>query len=363
MTHLSDDRPFATREAIASLLSYLQNFTYRENNPMAVIDQLFDEAFYLESYPDVAVAVAAGQIPSGRSHFLPSGLQEGRTLISRFYRDDVEAQYLSENPDVAAVVRPGGLASGLQHYLGIGESEGQSLFSDGFDEEWYRRRYPDVAEAISLGVFTSGLEHYLAFGRGEIRSVSPLFELDYFNTYPDIEAARDGGGIYLSAADHYSVTGNFEGRQATFGGTSGDDTVVGGAAIDTLTGVQLDVADVCRVGRILIEGPCREYDSIGLNEQDVLIGGPGLDSFRLGIFLPVPDGPIPFYQGNGDVDFARIVDFEPGRDSLLLATRKGPDTGELILGTEFETTPEGIKVYAINDLSDPDISGFPLGRD
>ncbi|MEM1425531.1 MAG: hypothetical protein AAGF75_03105 [Cyanobacteria bacterium P01_H01_bin.130] len=328
---------------------------------MAVIDQLFDEAFYLESYPDVAAAVAAGQIPNGRSHFLASGIREGRTRINRFYRDDVEAQYLTQNPDVAAVVASGGLASGLQHYLGNGESEGRSLFSGGFDEEWYRRRYPDVAEAISQGIFTSGLEHYLAFGRGETRSASPLFELDYFDTYPDVRAARDAGGIYLSAADHYSATGNFEGRQATFSGTNGDDTVVGGAAIDTLTGVQLDVADSCFIGRVRVDGPCLEYDSFGLNEQDVLIGGPGLDSFRLGIAQPVPLGFQSFYQGNGDVDFARILNFEPGRDTLILATRNGP-ADAIASGTEFETTPEGIKVYAINAPT-ANVPGVPIPRD
>ncbi|MEM1427765.1 MAG: hypothetical protein AAGF75_14585 [Cyanobacteria bacterium P01_H01_bin.130] len=71
---------------------------------MAVLDRLFDEAFYLDSYPDVRAAVQAGVIPSGRSHFETSGIREGRTLISRFYRGDVEARYLAANPDVAAVV-------------------------------------------------------------------------------------------------------------------------------------------------------------------------------------------------------------------------------------------------------------------
>ena len=32
---------------------------------MAVLDQLFDEAFYLDSYPDVRAAVQAGIISSG----------------------------------------------------------------------------------------------------------------------------------------------------------------------------------------------------------------------------------------------------------------------------------------------------------
>jgi hypothetical protein len=47
--------------------------------------------------------------------------------------------------------------------------------------------------------------------------------------------------IYLSAADHFLHAGKFEGRAATFVGTKGNDLVVGNAAIDTLTGVELDV--------------------------------------------------------------------------------------------------------------------------
>ena len=82
---------------------------------MTGFSQLFEEAVYLDAYPDVAAAVASGQIPSGLVHFLNSGLQEGRTRISRFYRiGDGEARYLAANPDVAAVVESGGLASGLQ---------------------------------------------------------------------------------------------------------------------------------------------------------------------------------------------------------------------------------------------------------
>ncbi|MGD1851729.1 MAG: hypothetical protein ACFCBU_14435 [Cyanophyceae cyanobacterium] len=330
---------------------------------MTVLDRLFDEAYYLESNSDVAAAVEAGQIPSGLAHFLSSGIQEGRTRISRFYRDEVESQYLAANPDVAAVVASGGLAAGLQHFLGSGELEGRSLFPSGFDEQWYRQRYPDIVEAISQGVFTSGLEHYLAFGRGETRSVSPLFELDYFETYPDVETARDSGGIYLSAADHFSAAGNVEGRQATFSGTMGNDTVVGGAAIDTLTGVQLDVSNSCRLGRIIVEGPCREYDSFGSNEQVVLIGGPGADTFELGIVsnFPPPLCFQSFYQGYGDLDFARIVNFEPDRDSIVLASRNGP-ADVVASGTEFETTPEGIKIYALNDPT-ANVPGVPIPRD
>ena len=300
---------------------------------MAVLDRLFDEAFYLESYPDVRAAVQAGIIPSGRAHFETSGIREGRTLISRFYRDDVEFRYLAANQDVAAVVAAGGLASGLQHYLGNGEREGRSLFGEGFDEAWYRRRYPDVDQAINQGVFTSGLEHYLAFGRDEVRSVSQLFELDYFNSNGDVRAFRDSGGVFLSAADHFVANGRLGGRPATFSGTRGNDTVIGSAVLDTITGVELDV-----------EGGVRQYDSLGVSEQDVLIGGSGADAFELGYILTGQSGTfgIPFYRGNEDRDFARIQNFDVNADSILLPTPQnvGGATPEVFL----EAQADGVHV-------------------
>lgn len=329
---------------------------------MTVLDQLFDEAYYLQANPDVAAAVQAGQFSSGLAHFLSSGLQEGRTTISRFYRTfplgntpsggDVEVEYLSANPDVAAAVAAGQLASGLQHFVQSGEAEGRSLFPGTFNEDWYRRRYPDVAAAVSQGVFTSGLEHYLAFGRNERRSVSPLFELDYFNTNLDVAFVRDNGGVFLSAADHFLTLGRGEGRPASFSGTRGNDTVVGSASLDTLTGVELDVGGSGQ----------KEYASTGFNEQDVLIGGSGVDTFELGL------GPgelsragRSFYQGNGDLDFARINNFEPGRDSIVLGTRNGA-AGVVVSGTAFETTPNGIEIYALNSPS-ADTPGVPIPRD
>ncbi|MEM9246501.1 MAG: hypothetical protein AAGA67_12285 [Cyanobacteria bacterium P01_F01_bin.153] len=294
---------------------------------MAVINRLFDEEFYLQSYPDIAAAVTAGQIPSGLAHFLASGIQEGRTRISRFYRDDVEARYLAANPDVAAAVAAGGLASGLQHYLGTGEAEGRSLFTDGFDEEWYRRRYPDVAEAINQGVFTSGLEHYLAFGRDEIRSVSPLFELNYYAQYTDVLTSRDNGGPFLSAADHFAISGEAEGRGVLFSGTQGNDTIVGSSAagsagIDTLTGVELDVGQ-CFVTSTLVGGQCREYDSRGVNEQDILIGGPGADAFELAVTVSSRSGSsstVVFYSGSEGEGFARIQNLDVEQDVILYPT-------------------------------------------
>ena len=310
---------------------------------MAVIDHLFNESWYLRSYPDVAAAVQAGQLPSGRAHFFGAGLQEGRTQISIFYDvREADSLYLEANPDVAEAVASGIFASGLHHYVNSGEQEGRALFPDGFDEDWYRNRYPDVAAAITQGEFTSGLEHYLAFGRDEIRSVSSLFEFDYDTLYPRVRS------IYLSAADHYAAAGQFEGRQVTFSGTSGNDTITGGATVDILTGVELDVDPL-----VSVLGTRRRYRSVGDGDQDVLIGGAGVDYFELGYrqtSLRLSFS-VNYYQGEGDLDFARIVNFEPGRDRLVLSNPVGPPRSGCDSGIDLEATPEGLKIYSLNETT------------
>ena len=84
---------------------------------------IFNENFYLASYPDVAAAVAAGTFSSGLQHFQLSGLTEGRILVSPNYN---EATYLQRYPDVAAAVAAGTFRSGLSHFIQSGYAEGRS---------------------------------------------------------------------------------------------------------------------------------------------------------------------------------------------------------------------------------------------
>ena len=80
---------------------------------------IFNEEFYLNSYPDVRNAVNAGAISSGLQHFQQFGLAEGRVNVSPYFD---EALYLRKYPDVAAAVSSGSLKSGLQHYIQSGEA-------------------------------------------------------------------------------------------------------------------------------------------------------------------------------------------------------------------------------------------------
>lgn len=83
-------------------------------------------------------------------------------------------------------------------------------------------------------------------------------------------------------------------------GGFGFDSLEGGSGNDTLTGVALD-----------------SFESPGAFEEDLLVGGTGSDTFVLGT------SELVFYDdgdplSGGDSDFARIVDFNPDRDSIQL---------------------------------------------
>ena len=80
---------------------------------------IFNEEYYLNSYPDVRNAVNARAVSSGFAHFPQFGLAEGRVNVSPYFD---EALYLRKYPDVAAVVSSGSLKSGLQHYIQSGEA-------------------------------------------------------------------------------------------------------------------------------------------------------------------------------------------------------------------------------------------------
>ena len=89
---------------------------------------LFDTAWYLESYPDIATA-GADPLP----HFADWGWHEGR--CPNLYFDT--PWYLRHNPDVArAGMNP------LLHYIRLGEAENRSPCAH-FDLPCYRARHPE----------------------------------------------------------------------------------------------------------------------------------------------------------------------------------------------------------------------------
>jgi hypothetical protein len=82
----------------------------------------FDEKWYMSKYTDVAEAVAAGVLRSGRQHFIEVGYFEGRH--PREFEVD-EKWYLKTNPDVADGIGKGDIRSARQHFNEYGYDEGR----------------------------------------------------------------------------------------------------------------------------------------------------------------------------------------------------------------------------------------------
>ncbi|WBO58711.1 hypothetical protein GT370_16455 [Acidocella sp. MX-AZ03] len=81
-----------------------------------------DEAWYLATNADVAQAVSAGKLSSGKAHYVAAGYFENR--LPRPVLVD-EAWYLAEYPDVAEAIANGGVASATLHFHNSGFLEGR----------------------------------------------------------------------------------------------------------------------------------------------------------------------------------------------------------------------------------------------
>ncbi len=82
----------------------------------------FSEEFYLETYPDIAEAHAAGKLADLHRHFVEVGFFEGRLGIAPAVD---ETFYLSLYRDVAQAVTRGEIASATDHYIRQGMAEGR----------------------------------------------------------------------------------------------------------------------------------------------------------------------------------------------------------------------------------------------
>jgi hypothetical protein len=90
-----------------------------------IADAQVDEAWYLESYPDIADAIRQGVVASAKVHFVQDGYFEGR-LPFEITVD--EKYYLANNTDVTDHVRKGDVMSGQQHFNENGYREGRLPF-------------------------------------------------------------------------------------------------------------------------------------------------------------------------------------------------------------------------------------------
>lgn len=169
---------------------------------------LFDAAWYLQTYPDVASSRVSPAL-----HYVRYGAFEGRDPGPRFNT----LWYYERYPDV---MDAGDVA--LVHYITAGRSEGRrpapaqtvdadeeahlvELISESelFDANWYLETYPDVAR-----LHIDPALHFLRYGRGQLRNPSLRFETSrYLKDNPDVELTRENPLV------HYLQHGRSEGRR------------------------------------------------------------------------------------------------------------------------------------------------------
>ncbi|OCR01158.1 calcium-binding protein [Oscillatoriales cyanobacterium USR001] len=163
-----------------------------------MLDQrsLFDNAYYLQTNPDVALALANGKVSSGFDHYQRFGKAEGRNPNALF---DTE-YYLETNTDVATAVAQNKITP-AGHFIRFGQFERRNP-NPLFDTEFYLSNNADVAAAIQRTQLTP-FEHYLKLGQFEDRKPSSLFDPKfYLQKYPLVATAVKNG-LVKSAFDHY----------------------------------------------------------------------------------------------------------------------------------------------------------------
>ena len=181
---------FGTAEAVSSaatmVIAALSDLPHGSDAAAA----LFDPAWYLAQYPDVA---AAGVNPF--VHYMTAGWREGRDPSALFHT----AYYLNQNPDVAAAgINP------LAHFATNGWTEGRDP-SAGFSLSRYLAAYPDI-RAMGIDPLAYAMTTGQAEGRQSFAAAphptgaqDPLVDAAfYYAQHPEVAAA----GIDASISYH-----------------------------------------------------------------------------------------------------------------------------------------------------------------
>ena len=297
--------------------------------------EIFDAPYYLAQYPWVKPAIDAGIIKSGREHFERFGQAGGLTKVSRYFDEET---YLAQNPDIARLVRSSNnpnarFASGLDHFIQFGYEEGRTRVSPEYNEDFYLANNSELQSFVQNGTFKSGYQHFIRFGLKEGRFGTSFFEPEYLKENPELVPFVNSGAL-RTGREHYFKFGQFEpSRSATFVGSRGDDI---------LTGIGVGNAELIGVEVGIDPQGNRQYESFGTNESDVLIGGPGRDTFVLGV--PATSGnPTSSQLYTTPLGIVRIRNFDPANDKIQLAgspdiyTTMGDANELIILSPRFET--------------------------
>ena len=121
-------------------------------------------------------------------------------------------------------------------------------------------------------------------------------------------------GALKTGRDHYFNFGKNEpNRSATFVGTRGNDN---DSDRDVITGLGVGNIEQIGVEVGIDRNGNRQYESFGINEFDFLYGGPGIDTFVLGVPAAAQNSSaISLYLSNGQ---ATIRNFNAADDLIQL---------------------------------------------
>jgi glycosyltransferase involved in cell wall biosynthesis len=143
--------------AVGPFLHYLRRIETRTPEPRTTL--LFDPAWYLDRYPEVAAALAAGTWFCALQHYLCNDTPREFDPLPEFS----EAFYLARNADLARQVAQGSLRNGYTHFLWYGAAELRAPSKD-IDLHWYVTQDAVRAE-LEQGRAENAFAHWLEIGR------------------------------------------------------------------------------------------------------------------------------------------------------------------------------------------------------
>lgn len=159
-----------------------------ERRAEAAFDDIFDEKWYLETYPTVVEEIEQGRWSNALDHYVGMGsmllYDPSPFFISSYYYEiamhlDVNKLYRRRRDKYSSL---------LWHYLTIGLANGIEPV-DGFDSVWYLDNYPDVHNAFKMGSFSVPLTHFVSHGDREWRKPGPSFDpATFMNAEPRAQA-------------------------------------------------------------------------------------------------------------------------------------------------------------------------------
>jgi hypothetical protein len=130
---------------------------------------------YIAPFEAIMRFLTVSQSPRGEATVVGSYddlLNALRVLLASI--DVNEDRYLERNPDIAQAIAAGEVESAKRHFVEHGYFEGRLPFPITVDEWWYLSQNPDVAENIRKGVEESAQRHFELHGYREGRLPFPL---------------------------------------------------------------------------------------------------------------------------------------------------------------------------------------------